>query len=256
MDFSFITSLISAPSINLLLILLSLFLFKKHRKLGLSAFFLSVASLLVLSLPIVAVSLLSSIEYKQPLDLAAYKKLSANTGNITALVVLAEHRHSQAPEYGRIDSVDNPTLQRLHYASWLQQHNPLPILLSGGNSPQNSTAKSVLMNQTLIANFNIAPKWIESESNNLAQSAEYTSQLLKQAEVHQLVLITHALAMPKAQLAFEAYDLRVIPAPVGFAQSLTELTSLTDYLPHSRALYWSNMALQEKLSQVSYKFRF
>jgi len=244
------------PGVNLLLILIALIIYRSYRRSAIGMLSFSSVSLLLLSLPSISDKLIQSIESEQVISTTQIKKLAVDTVPERAIVVLSGGRVSVAPEYGQIDTVNAATLQRIQYASWLQKRTNLPVLLSGGSVFDEATAEAVLMNQVMMSSFAIAPKWIESKSKNTAENALFSAQILKQNEIDEILLVTHAWHMARAKAAFEQQDIRVIPAPTAFQANRTRHMSWTRYLPSATALEQSSRALNEMLGSFWYQLRY
>lgn len=241
------------PGINLILAMVGYFFLKKSKKIALTLFAISLLSLYLLALPSVSDSLNNSLQSEPALTPSQVKFFANQDRQDLAIVVLSGGRISLAPEYGDIDTVSANTLQRIQYAAWLHRKTDLPILLSGGSVSGEATAEAVLMNQTMLSAFNIAPKWIEFESKNTAQNALLSAKILRQNNIQEILLVTHAIHMQQARLEFEKTGLSVIPAPTAFNLSRP---SWYRYFPDARALHASQMALHEKVGRLWYSLRY
>jgi len=258
MDFEVIINrlieiIIFPPGVNLVLIIAGYLLLKRSKKMALGLFAISLVSLYLLALPSVSNILNSSLQTVQPLTQSQVKAYTDQDRQDLAIVVLSGGRISLAPEYGDIDTVSAMTLQRIQYAAWLHRKTNIPILLSGGSVFGEATAEAVLMNQTMLSAFNIAPKWIEFESKNTAQNAQFSAKILQKNNVREVLLVTHANHMQRARLEFEKTGLTVVPAPTVFNLSRP---SWYDYFPNAKALYASQMALHEKVGRLWYALRY
>ncbi len=245
--------LLFPPGGNLLLIIAGYFLLKKRRKIAMGLFAFSFSSLYLLSLPVVSHSLNSGLQTHQALSQNQVNRFAKQKSDSLAIVVISGGRSSLAPEYGDIDTVSSITLQRIQYAAWLHRKTDLPILLSGGSVFGEATAEAVLMNQTMLSGFNIAPKWIEFESKNTAENAQLSAKILQQNNIQEILLITHANHMQRAKLEFEKTGLKVIPAPTVFDKNRS---SWHAYFPNAKALYESQLALHERLGRIWYSIRY
>lgn len=243
--------LLLPPGFNILLMLVGLIILKRQKlKLAIGIFITSIISLFIFSLPIVSNSLNNKLQSTTALSPNQVKSYSVSDKEGVAIVVLSGGRISQAAEYGDIDTVSALTLQRLQYAAWLHKKTLFPILVSGGSVFDEPTAEAVLMNQTMLSLFNIAPKWIEGKSKNTAQNAEFSVKLLKQYDISEILLVTHANHMPRALQEFRRYNLKITPAPTAFK---SPKNSWMNYLPSATALFESQQALHEELGQIWYK---
>jgi len=267
---NFFGSWLLPPGINLLLVIISFLLFKKYQRVAKIVLAFSMISLWLFSLPWFSNQLIMTLETEPAINLYQIKEYSlepadafqissevggAKAGIKRAIVVLAGSRISLAPEYGEIDIVGASSLQRISYASWLGKKTRLPILLSGGSVFNEATPLAVLMNQSILAHFSVAPRWIESESKNTAENAIYSSKILKKEKIDEILLVTHALHMRRAKSAFENQGMKVISAPTGFLSN-RGASGYTSFLPRAEAMQVSSMALHEIIGQFWYQLRY
>lgn len=241
------------PGINLLLLIVGYFLLKRTRRIALGLFALSFSSLYILALPTISHSLTQSLQTEPALTQSQVKSYLKQQRQDLAIVVLSGGRMSLAPEYGDIDTVSPFTLQRIQYAAWLHRKTELPLLVSGGSIFGEATPEGVLMNQTMLSAFNIAPKWIEFKSRNTAENAQFSAVILSRNNITEILLVTHSMHMQRAKIEFEKQGLKVIAAPTVFESSRT---SWNDYFPSAKALFESQLALHEKLGQLWYSIRY
>lgn len=69
-----------------------------------------------------------------------------------------------------------------------------------------------------------------------------------------IILVTSAFHMPRAQFLFEQEGLKVVPYPVDFKVSAQQIT-LMHFLPGAEALYMSDTAIRELIGRLYYKFK-
>jgi len=246
-------SLLLPPGINFLLFTLGYILLKRSKKLAISLFIFSIVSLYLLSLPIISNKLNQSLYTEKALTQQQVIDFANQERNDLAIVVLSGGRLDLAPEYGNIDIVSEKTLQRILYGAWLHKKTQLPILVSGGSIFGEATAESVLMNQTMLSAFNIAPKWVEAKSKNTAENAKFSAELLKNNQISEILLVTHANHMQRAKLAFEKEGIKVTAAPTVIK---TTKTRWVDYFPSAKSIYQSKLALHEKIGSFWYSVRY
>ncbi|MDQ7049529.1 MAG: YdcF family protein [Enterobacterales bacterium] len=246
------------PGSSFALLFIAWKLFKKYRRKAQILLAVAFIQLYSLSLPVVADYLESQLQTESALSPKQVKQLELDTSEDSlqpkrAIVVLSAGRRKIAAEYGDIDTVSSKTLQRLQYAAWLHQKTQLPLLVSGGSPQNDATAEGVLMNQTMLSAFNIAPKWIEAKSRNTFENAEFSAEILRQQNIKEILLVTHAVHMKRAAFAFEQQGVIVIPAPTVFTPSSSRWS---DYFPSPLALYQSQQALHELVGRVWYSIRY
>lgn len=244
--FNTIVGTMLLPPFNfILLCAIGLLLVRRHPRLGMA---LSAASLLLLtacSTGIVAHWLAQPLEdMNPPLD-------SARPLTAEAIVILGGGRHATAPEYGGQDVPNQTTLGRLRYGARLQRETGLPLLVSGGAPDGGVAAESALMATMLRDELAIPVRWVEQASDNTAQNAQYSAQMLRQDGIGRIVLVTDALHMPRARRAFEQQGLQVLPAPTMF-YTRRHMTALS-WLPTDRGLRLSYYAMHEWLGLLWYR---
>ena len=117
-------AVILPPAGPLLVAIFGLALGRRFPRTGRALAVAGVASLLLLSLPIIAIFLLDRLETYPPLDLAQAKSAQA-------IVILGGGVRRRAPEYGG-DTLGPLTLERVRYGARVARLTALPVLVSGG----------------------------------------------------------------------------------------------------------------------------
>jgi uncharacterized SAM-binding protein YcdF (DUF218 family) len=200
---------------------------------------LGLAALLVLSTN--AGSLLLVL----PLERLTAPLADAGASGAQAIVVLAAGNVHAAPEYGGADIPDDIALLRLRYAARLQHATSLPLLVSGGNAePEKGIPpKASTMARALREDFRTPVAWTEERAADTTQNAVYSAAILKAAGVRRVLLVTHAMHMPRAAQAFAAAGLEVVPAPTMF-YSRSTLSPLM-FVPSWSGMFRSYYATHE-----------
>jgi uncharacterized SAM-binding protein YcdF (DUF218 family) len=212
----------------------------------------SLALLLILSVPFIAKQLIAPLE-NQFLPLSTLTPEAA-VKQADVIVVLGGGRYAGAPEYDG-DTVGQYTLERLRYAAKLSRQTGLPLLVSGGRPYAEESSEATLMRQTLEQDFGIRPRWVESDSTNTLENAQFTKKILQEAGVRRIFLVTHAWHMPRAVWAFTGTGLSVTAAPTGFTTLTPGDRRLLGYLPGTRGLTVSALALRERIGLAWYRSR-
>lgn len=216
---------------------------RRWPRLGRALIALSVAGLLVLSLPVVAAWLIASLQTHRALD------TSQPVAEKAAVVVLAAGLYRDAPEYGG-DTAGGLTLERLRYAAKLHRDLGLPVLATGGIVGNIETPLAEAMAKVLTEEFSVDPVWTEPASRTTQENATHTEALLRAHGIEAVYLVTHSWHMRRAVLAFENAGVKVIPAPTRLSGPL-EIRA-TDFIPSAGALFTSYYALHEWLGQLWY----
>jgi uncharacterized SAM-binding protein YcdF (DUF218 family) len=240
--------LLTPPGVVVILAALGLLLQRRWRYLGSALLWTSVAILLILSMPITGNALLGALEK----SVVALTSDNIRAPSVDAIVVLGGGRDADQPQYDG-DTVSSFTLERLRYAARLQRATNLPILVSGGTVFGERAPEAELMRQTLARDFQVPVTWIEDRSRNTLENAVYSGAILAAAGKKKVWLVTDAWHMPRALWAFHHADIGAVAAPTGFTR--TGERTLLDFLPSSRGLYLSSLALHERLGLTWYRWR-
>ncbi len=206
----------------------------------------------LLSTPLVAGLLLQPLQTWPALTAAEARNAPAQ-----AIVVLSAERYRDAPEYG-VDTVGNHTLVRVRYAAYLHRETGLPILVSGGHVfDRDGDSLARVMADSLMLDFgvDIDAVWLEDRSRNTAENARFSAEVLQGRGVERVLLVSHAIHLPRAVAAFEQTGLEVIPAPTRFHR-FREGNRLLLVLPSAGAMVESYMALHEYAGRLWYSFRY
>jgi uncharacterized SAM-binding protein YcdF (DUF218 family) len=109
------------------------------------------------------------------------------------------------------------------------------------------------MKQVLEQEFNVPVRWAESASSNTRENARLSRQLLKQAGIERVYLVTHAWHMPRAVLAFRAAGFQVIPAPTAYTTRYR--IDLLAFVPNAYALRDSRIFMHELIGICWYQLK-
>jgi len=245
-----VEAFILPPGIFLALLLLGFLLRLRFYRTGQSIMYLAVALLLLLSMPIISNPLLKLYERMPALDVTT---LAHNPAK--AIVILGGGRYANAPEY-QGDTVSEPTLERIRYGAWLQRKTKLPILVTGGVVfGGDRPAEAQLMQQVLEHEFLAAVPWVETHSHTTYENAIDSYKLLQKDGISHIILVTHAMHMPRALEAFEKAGFSVTPAPMGFDTGSTAPT-LLGLLPSMYSLDNVHDLMHELIGRMWYHLRY
>lgn len=245
----FLTNLIGTfllPPLNLLLIAaLGLWLWHTRPLIARILLTASFGLLWLLSTPYFAEALLHGLEGKPFVN--DTKKPQAD-----AIVVLGGGTYFHAPEYGG-DTVSKESLERLRYAAKLYHETWKPILVTGGTPLDNNLSEAEQMKQVLEHEFNVPVQWTEGASDNTLENARLCRQLLKQAGIDRIYLVTHAWHMPRAVQVFQAAGFQVVPAPTAYTTRYR--IDLLAFVPNAYALRDSRIFLHELIGMLWYRLK-
>jgi uncharacterized SAM-binding protein YcdF (DUF218 family) len=104
------------------------------------------------------------------------------------------------------------------------------------------------MRISLAREFHIEVRWVEDQSRDTFQNAQFSSRLLKAAGVSRILLVTDSAHEWRAAHEFASAGFTVVPAPVGVWAPRE--TGLARYLPAVSALTRSTAALYELLGDL------
>lgn len=203
-----LTALLVPPPNLVLLAIIGLWLMRRYRqsRAGAVIVAVSLAGLLILSLPIVGQALLISLEQGLPLTPPAGAAPQA-------IVILSA-------ELDHVRGVDEPvrpgplTLQRLQAGAALYRRTHLPVLVSGGVLGHQDPPVAAIMAESLSADFSVPVRWIEDRSRTTWENAAFTASILRPLGIHSVYVVTHAWHEKRALLAFRHFGLLPTAAPV------------------------------------------
>lgn len=241
-----IQCLILPPGLFIITLLMGLVGIYFHRKIALWWLLACIIALYTLSVPKTTTWLAKYLQHYPPLTTMQIQHSSAQ-----AIVVLSAGRYFNAPEYGG-DTASTITLLRLRYAAHIHQINPKPILLSGGAQAFHAKPDAQLMKQALWNDFHVKSQWLETRSSNTWENAKYSFAILKKNHISSIFLVTSAIHMPRAMLAFEKYHISAIPAPTFFIKKPHLEHTYMNWLPNRFALFSSTQCLYEYIGLIWY----
>lgn len=239
------------PGLFLSLLLLGAIVRLRFYRTGQAVIYTTFGLFLLMSMPIVSNPLLHLYEYIPALNPAKLTQTKAK-----AIVILGGDRYDDAPEYQGADTISRYSLERIRYGAWLQRKTKLPILVTGGvvfGGKRPSVA--VLMQQVLQKEFLAFVPWAETHSRNTYENAIDSHKLLAKEGINNIILVTHALHMPRALEAFKHAGFTVTPAPMGFDTSHGTPTLLS-LLPNIYSFKNMRDLMDELLGRIWYHFRY
>jgi len=240
-------TLILPPGGIILLGLLGLIL--SRRFLGKFLLVLSLAALYMLSTPFLANQLMAGVE-----TIPALTAEEATNSGAQAIVLLSGGRYSDAPEYGA-DTISERMLMRVRYAAWLARRSRLPIIISGGSPEDGGLPEAELARRVLEQEFGVKVAAIETNSRTTWDNAYMTREILQKMGIQRVLLVSHAMHMPRAIAVFDRAGVDVMAAPTRFFHKQDDEEELSDWLPSPFALVTSYYALHEYLGRLWYRIR-
>jgi uncharacterized SAM-binding protein YcdF (DUF218 family) len=229
-------TLLLPPAGPLLLAGLGLWLLARRRsaRAGWVLTLTGVASLWVLATPVVADALTRLAERYPALDLDRAPQAQA-------IVILSGSEPRWAPEYNG-PAVGLELLERVTYGAYVARRTGLPLLISGSAEDVDA------MRAALWRHFGLPVRWVDGESRDTFDNAQFSARLLKADGVRRILLVTSAVHEWRAAQEFASAGLAVVPAPVHVWAAHRH--EFTDYLPSPIGLLQSTDALHELLGDA------
>ncbi len=154
---------------------------------------------------------------------------------------------------------------RILYAFWLYQQGKADhLLLAGGSIDWLSSEENPATDMASLFKIFGVPEealWLEPDSRNTYEDAQYSAKILKEKGISRIILVTSALHMPRSVALFEKQGLQVIPAPTDFVVTQRGWDNLTktnlaghlyNLLPSAENLSITSRALKEYLGILVY----
>ncbi len=243
---TYLVGAVLVPPVSLILLGLFGWVLRRRRPaLGTALTGFSLGTLLLLSLPVTAYSLMSRLEAP---PLAGAHAL----GDARALVILAGGVARGAPDWGG-DTINLFTLQRVRYGAWLARQTRLPVLITGAAPDQRGPGEAAMMRDVLRLEFGVTPRWVDERARNTAGNAREAAALLQADGIERIALVTSAFHMPRALRAFERAGLQVVAAPTGYFGYAGADFEWTHLVPSGDALRISYLALREMAAGLLYR---
>lgn len=239
------------PAGPLLLYVLGLLLRRRRPRTGKWLRHGAVALLYLLSSGLGSWLLVRPLErLEAPLQLAS---AMASIAPPQAIVVLSASRIRRSPDNAMRPVPDFIALERINYAALLARRSGLPLLVSGGllSSRADDEALAIGMRRVLENNYGLAVRWSEGTSRTTAENAVFSARMLRADGVSRILLVTDAMHMHRARLAFERAGLQVTAAPTMYLE--TGGLAVDRLIPNSENLRRSHYALYEWLGLVLYR---
>lgn len=238
-----LAALLLPPTGLVLLACAGLLLSRFRRRQGVWLVAISLAALLLLSLPLTARLLNSSLGGPPPIS-------AAQLARSQAIVVLGGGVRLGALEFSG-DTVSAATLERLRYAARLARQSGLPLLVTGG-AVWGGRSEGEAMKQVLEEDYGLKVRWVETASRDTAENARLSAPLLKVAGVGRIALVSHESHLPRAVPLFVREGFVVAPAPTGFSAAPPE--RIEEFLPNAGALRHSTQSFHEWLGRFANLF--
>lgn len=231
---TFLRQLFLPPAGPLLLALLGMMLLRARPILARICLGAGLASLWLLSTPVVSDALTSLVERYPPLDFR-------QAATAQAIVILGGGgERNFAPEYGG-PAAEPLSLERLSYGAYVARKTGLPILITGNSNEVRG------MHDSLQRNFGVETRWIDGQAYDTFDNARDSARILNAENVRRIILVTRATHMRRSMQEFIAAGFDAVPAPVGIVAARE--VGAFEYLPNPEALLRSNAAIYELIGE-------
>ena len=239
--------LVFSFTIPLLLLLLAC-IFRRRRILASICFATGFLWIYLPSTPLVAYKLAESWQ-----TVPAFSEQQAQASAPQAVVILSGDFNTHIIEYPAEYTLGRATLIRLRYGARMAKHLQLPVMTNGSIlDAEQPISLADAMAKVLQDEYGVPTRWREDKSHTTAQNAKYSAELLSKENIQSIVLVTDAIHMPRAVLAFERYGFLVTPAPTMFDINRTK-NLLFRLIPRAWTFTLTKRVLHEALGYWVYK---
>jgi uncharacterized SAM-binding protein YcdF (DUF218 family) len=140
----------------------------------------------------------------------------------------------------------------LRYGAWVSRETGAPMMFSGGlgHASEPGTTEADVAAEISQREFLRPMRWVENKSRDTRENAQYSTTMLREMDVQQVVLVTHGWHMQRAMRAFKEAAARekaqweIVPAPMGLGQAV-ERPALR-WIPSSEGVQLVRAVLREK----------
>ncbi len=248
--------LLLPPAGPLWLALFGLWLRRRRQRAGLAIGIVGLAAALLLATPGMGQRLIAPLERAAgpALDEQALRSLMTGANAPRAIVILGGGLRADRSERPERYGPKARTTERLIHGAWVARITGLPVLVSGGVPPGDETSEAALMARMLEQRLGTRARWVEARSLDTAGNARESAALLLPEGRRRVLLVTHAVHMPRARAAFERAGFEPVPAPHGFSGTPLRSGRL-EWLPSADGVAVNWLALHEHVGGLWYRLR-
>ena len=218
----------------------------RSKKIGLAA----IGILTFCSLPLVSSKLISSLESDYTLAPTASVKEADAIVVLSGMVRTIEGKHGLFYEWAE-------AADRIFAGIDLIKKNKAPVLiLTGGKLPWSVGKPEGEYLRDIAEELGVPSDSILLTENvqNTDQEAKAVAKLLKK-DFPNVILVTSAFHMPRAQKVFEAAGIVVSPFPVDFLSG-ADKTKITDFIPSADAFRETSFFVREIIGRLYYNLKY
>jgi uncharacterized SAM-binding protein YcdF (DUF218 family) len=233
------------PTCFVLLILIGLLLHGSWHRFGRRLSFVALITLVLFGMPVVSTNLLLALETGLPTTPPADHPPQAIV--VLSAEIIRTHQEKLGFRPGLL------TLDRLRSAAALHRRTGLPILATGGTGQAGTPAIATVMAESLKEDFQTPARWLETKSTDTWENAHFSADILREAGITSVYLVTHSWHMRRAVVAFRDAGLTVTAAPTAPDEALAP--DFGDFLPRASGWQTGYFAAHEWIGYVWYELR-
>jgi uncharacterized SAM-binding protein YcdF (DUF218 family) len=207
-------------------------------------FLVNLSALYLLSTPVVGTYLMSSSELSKAASEAEIRAFQPQV-----ILVPLSNRNTHAPEYGG-QTVGSDSLQRLRYAAYLHRRTGLPVLLSGGQTPELGPPSTELGRRILEQEFQLSAATVETENSSGDGNARLNNPLIARIGGRRVLLATQAWHIKRTSERLRAQGLAVLEAPTDITLPISDARDPKLWIPRLWALGLSKRSMQERMGEA------
>ncbi|HET6546234.1 MAG TPA: YdcF family protein [Rhodanobacteraceae bacterium] len=205
------------------------------------------AACVVLATPVCANALVAWQEQRNAV------RAPCATPEPSTIVLLAGGARRVPRDAGDIGALNDASVQRTLAAAELMQVPGSLLVISGGSRPGDRIAESTLM-AALASRLGVpaAAIRVETRARTTWENAQDVRALVP-AVPHRIELVTSALHMPRALIAFRAAGFDACAHPVDFRA--TPIREFEDFVPRGGGVARTEAVLHELVGELAYRWR-
>lgn len=214
------------------------------------AILLAFSILVFCSLPVFSNKLILNLEKDYALSPISSSKTAHAVVVLSGMVRTVEGTNGLRYELG--DAAD-----RIFAGIDLIKEKKAPILiLTGGRLPWSIGKTEGSYLREICLKYGISSEIVHITENvqNTEQEAKAVAKLLKRADAN-IILVTSAFHMPRAQKVFESMGVIVSPFPVDFRSTIKKI-SILDFIPSAKAFHDNSFFVRELIGRLYYTLKY
>jgi uncharacterized SAM-binding protein YcdF (DUF218 family) len=232
------------PTGFVVLIVIGLLMRGRWHRAGRRLTWVSLIALIVFGMPVLSYSMLLALETGLPMTPPADHPPQAIV--VLGAEVIRAHDEKLGIRPGLL------TLDRLRTAAALHRRTGLPILVTGGTTQPKTAAVGLVMAESLTADFNTPPRWVEAKSADTWQNARFSADILRAEGITSVYVVTHAWHMRRAIIAFQGTGVIATAYPTSLDDPLGP--DLYDFFPRAGGWQTGYFAVHEWIGYAWYRF--